>query len=126
MSTYPNSVAGSAAVWPSEILRQQGVVSYASLVDLARMQLGNSNVEICDACNTVNLGSAHCCKACLHKLPAYYAAREEAAPMPRMKADSLPLGRVMRVANRASFKDFAAFALVINLLIIAAECMPVA
>ena len=63
----------NAAIWLSDPWASQTAVTFASLVDLARIQFGAA-VEICDACNTVNLGAARYCKGCSHKLPAYYAS----------------------------------------------------
>lgn len=50
----------------------QPAVAFGTLVDLARLRLGISSVEICDACNTINIGSPRYCKGCWHKLPAFY------------------------------------------------------
>lgn len=49
-------------------------VAYASLIDLTRMSFAGRSApaECCDACSTVNLGSALICKGCNGKLPAYY------------------------------------------------------
>ena len=125
-----NEVAGRGAmsrpgIWLSEPAAARTGCSFASLVDLARMQFGTSQVEICDACNTVNLGSAHHCKGCAHKLPAYYAWCEEEPKLPRLEESTLPLHRKWSLANRTSFNDFAAFALVVNLLVMVAEFVPI-
>lgn len=119
-----HSMPGSAATWLSDPSASQTACTFASLVDLARMQFGVSSVEICDACNTINLGSAHHCKGCAHKLPGYYAACEAEPKLPRMAEASLPPRRSWSLVNRASFTDFAAFALVVNLLVMVAEFMP--
>src|SRR5689334_14656891 len=52
-------------------------VVFGSLIDLARVQTGDDTAEICEACSTINLGSARFCKGCAHKLPAYYASMDE-------------------------------------------------
>ena len=125
LSGIDHSLPGSAATWLSDPSASQTSCTFASLVDLARMQFGASSVEICDACNTVNLGSAHYCKGCAHKLPAYYAACEREPKLPRLEESSLPMRRTWSLVNRASFTDFAAFALVVNLLVMVAEFMPI-
>lgn len=57
-------------------------VAFGNLIDLARVQTGDANGEICEACSTINLGSARFCKGCAHKLPAYYSTMDadETAP----------------------------------------------
>lgn len=115
---------GRPGIWLSEPAVAHTGCSFASLIDLARMQFGSSQVEICDACNTVNLGSAHYCKGCAHKLPAYYASYEEDPKLPRLEESTLPLRRKWSLANRTTFNDFAAFALVINLVVMVAEFVP--
>jgi hypothetical protein len=111
----------SAAIWLSDPSASQTAVTFASLVDLARIQFGTSAVEVCDACNTVNLGAAQYCKGCSHKLPAYYAAREDDL---ELALPPSPPARTTGFASRAGFHDFAALALVINLLVMVAEFMP--
>jgi hypothetical protein len=49
-------------------------IAYGSLIDLAMLRTGTVSAEVCDACSTINLGSARFCKGCNHKLPAYYVA----------------------------------------------------
>lgn len=114
-----------AAIWLSDPLASQSGDAFASLVDLARLRFGASSFEICDVCNTVNLGSARFCKGCSHKLLAFYAACEDEPKLPDpYESPSLP-GRPSGIANRASFNDYAAFALVVNLLAVIAEFMPI-
>jgi len=50
-------------------------VAFGSLMDLALARTDLGSTEICEACSTVNRGPARFCKACSHKLPAFYAAR---------------------------------------------------
>jgi len=114
----------SAAIWMSDPSASQRAVAFASLVDLARIQFGASTVEICDACNTVNLGAANFCKGCAHKLPAYYAACEGDPELACPHEAALPRARAFGLPGRAAFPDFAAFALVVNLLVMVAEFMP--
>jgi hypothetical protein len=47
--------------------------AFGNLVDLARLRAGTAHAEVCDVCNTINMGSARLCKCCAHKLPAFYA-----------------------------------------------------
>ena len=55
------------------IVCASGEVAFGSLIDLAMLRTGAVSAEVCDACNTINLGSARLCKGCSHKLPAYYS-----------------------------------------------------
>ena len=57
-------------------------VAFGSLIDLAMVRTGARSAEICDACNTINLGSARVCKGCSHKLPAFYAERSATDTVP--------------------------------------------
>lgn len=106
----------AAAIWISDPLPTKSVVAFGNLVDLARRRLDTSSGEICDVCNTINFGRLHYCKGCSRKLPAFYAACEgEAQPrLPRLTSF---------IADRASLTDFAAFVLVVNLLVGVAEVM---
>ena len=113
-----------AAIWLSNPLASQKAVAFASLVDLARIQFGASSIEICDACSTVNLGAAHHCKGCSHKLPAYYAACEGGSELAGQQEPARPAGHENSFSGRGAFRDFAAFALVVNLLVMVAEFMP--
>ena len=93
----------------SDLVTSQSPTAFATLVDLARLRLGACSTEICDVCNTVNLGSRPFCKGCSHKLPAFYAhAQDEAQPSP---APEVPPR-----AKQFSAMDFAAF--VVALLLI--------
>jgi hypothetical protein len=49
-------------------------VAFGSLIDLAMLRTGAVSAEVCELCSTINLGSAHFCKGCNHKLTAYYVA----------------------------------------------------
>ena len=95
--------------------------AFGSLVDLARLQIGSPSAEICDACNTINIGSARHCKCCAHKLPAFYAALE--GPQ-----GSQPAGfswEKLGLSDRASVMDFAAFSVIINVLMVVTASIPV-
>jgi hypothetical protein len=48
--------------------------AFGNLIDLARLQAGTANAEVCEVCNTINMGSTRLCKCCAHKLPAFYAS----------------------------------------------------
>lgn len=125
MSMNPNALLESmpagrfhqkgTATWVSD--SGQPVQAFGSLMDLARLRFDASDAEICDVCNTINFGRANYCKACSHKLPAFYANCEDDLPPPPRRASAL--------ADRASLTDFAAFVLVVNLLVGIAEFMPI-
>ena len=83
-------------------------VAFGNLIDLAMLRTGAVSVEVCEACNTINLGAARFCKGCSHKLPAFY--REQPA-----SELTVPPGG-LRVAHRGWTWDLAAFWLVINSL----------
>ena len=100
----------------------QRAVAFGSLVDLARLQVGTPSVEICDACNTINMGSARLCKCCSHKLPASYAPTKDTTKGER--GTPLPWHSLAMV-NRASVMDFVAFAVVINLLVLITASIPI-
>ena len=109
--------AGTVATWASsDASASQPVLAFGNLVDLARLKFDTASAEICDVCNTINFSHAHHCKGCSHKLPAFYAAcAEEQEPL---------LPRTSFLRDRASLTDFAAFVLVVNLLVGIAEFMP--
>lgn len=48
--------------------------AFGNLIDLARLRAGTANAEVCEVCNTINMGSTRLCKCCAHKLPAFYAS----------------------------------------------------
>ena len=48
--------------------------AFGNLIDLARLRAGTDNAEVCEVCDTINMGSARLCKCCAHKLPAFYAS----------------------------------------------------
>jgi hypothetical protein len=96
-------------------------VAFGSLVDLARLQMGSGSVEICYACNTINMGAARSCKCCSHKLPAHYAAKEGTDALRRKLFPWHALG----MPAQASVMDFAAFSVVINLLVLITASIPI-
>ncbi len=78
----------AAASFPGPALSDS---AFGNLIDLARLQTsGWAHAEVCDVCNTINMGSAHLCKCCAHKLPAFYASEaleckmEGAPPRPHL------------------------------------------
>lgn len=77
------------------------------------------SAEICDACNTINMGAARTCKCCSHKLPAFYM---EADPKAEAKRTSPRSGIAPEWAWAV---DFAAFGLVINSLVIVTRFIPI-
>ena len=84
-------------------------VAFGSLIDLALLRTGAASGEVCEACNTINLGAARFCKGCSHKLPAFYGATPVGEPTP-------PLGGWGTTRGRGWTWDLAAFWLVINSL----------
>lgn len=85
--------------------------AFGSLIDLVRLQVGASSSEVCEACNTINMGSARFCKCCSHKLTGFYLA-SELGTVRASQWDGLAVPR------RASALDFVAFFVVINALVI--------
>ncbi|MDM0015483.1 hypothetical protein QTH87_23775 [Variovorax sp. J22P168] len=83
---------------------------FGSAIDLIRLRLGTGAPEVCEACSTLNMGSARFCKCCSHKLNGFYLARGLGA-VQASQWDELaaPL--------RASALDFAAFLVVIHSLV---------
>ena len=105
-------VLGDSATIPAD-------VAYASLFDLARLRAGAETAEICEACNTINIGFARFCKGCSHKLPAFYAAmRPDDGEPPARKLPALP--------EPARTWELAVFWLVVNSLSFIAATSPAA
>ena len=92
--------------------------AFGSLIDLLRLRIGVGSAEVCDACNTINIGSARYCKCCSHKLAGFYVAKG-LGTMPAPPWDGLA------VPQRASVLDFAAFFIVINSLVLVTSLIPV-
>ena len=84
-------------------------VAFGNLIDLAMLRTGAVSVEVCEACNTINLGAARFCKGCSHKLPAFYGATPAGEP-------SAPPDGWSAARRRGWTWDLAAFWLVINSL----------
>jgi hypothetical protein len=93
-------------------------VAFGNLIDLARVQTGMTSAEICEACSTINMGSARFCKCCSHKLPAFYASRNSGEQVPQSKPSRF-------IRKRAWAVDFVAFWVVINSLVIITKFIPV-
>ena len=104
----------TAAIVPVEPSRRPSDIAFGSIVDLARMQMPKPSAEVCDACNTINARSAHFCKCCSHKLPAFYAAGDRAKRR-RLIASIWP---ATAMPERAWAVDFLAFSVVIGSLIV--------
>ena len=92
--------------------------AFGSLIDLVRLRISASSAEVCDACNTINLGSARYCKCCSHKLAGFYVAKG-LGTMAAPQWDGLAMPR------RASALDFVAFFIVINSLVLVTSLIPV-
>ncbi len=101
------------------------VVAFGNLVDLARLQVGTPSAEICDACNTINMGSARYCKCCSHKLPAFYAAANKDHTKGLRGRDAILPWHLLGLQDRASLMDFAAFSVVINVLVVITAYNPI-
>jgi hypothetical protein len=114
----------TAAISPVEPAGASRALAFGSLVDLARMQIGTPSAEICDACNTINMGSARHCKCCSHKLPAFYAAAKDNAASVSLRDTVLPW-HSLGMPDRASVMDFAAFSVVINVLVLITASIPI-
>lgn len=85
-------------------------VIFGNLMDLALLRTGLGATEICEACSTINLGSARFCKGCSHKLAAFY--EDERAFEPTFLSGHPP-----PASSRAGRTwELSAFWLVINLL----------
>jgi hypothetical protein len=103
----------------------QSPVAFGNLADLARLQVGTASAEICDACSTINIGSARYCKCCSYKLPAFYASTEGGMKRLRMREATLLPWHSLGMPDRASVMDFAAFSVVINLLVVITASIPI-
>jgi hypothetical protein len=99
-------------------------IGFGNLVDLARLQVGAPSAEICDACNTINLGSARFCRCCSNKLAALDASPEESTGGVGLW-DALLQSRLLGLTDRASLMDFGAFSVVIYLLIVVTANIPI-
>ena len=120
----------------TELATSQSVIGFATLVDLARLRLGAPSSEICDVCNTINVGSRLYCKGCSHKLPAFYAqvqaadasagtgeSQIEGESDEEISAQSIAAPQTPPSSWRVSAMDFAAF--VVGLLLVwITEFMP--
>ncbi|WP_077000524.1 hypothetical protein [Variovorax sp. KK3] len=94
-------------------------VAFGSLIDLAMLRTGAVSAEVCEACSTINLGSARHCKGCHHKLPAFYASDVDDLPVMRQgAAPSMP--------RWARAWDLAAYWIVINSLVGVTVLVPLA
>ena len=111
------------AVFSASDPKAPSAIAFGNLVDLARLQVGTPSVEICDVCNTINKGSAHHCKCCSHKLQAFYAAPKESIKRLRLHGIAFPR-RLVAMPERAFLIDFAAFSVVINLLVVITAYIP--
>ncbi|OUM00116.1 hypothetical protein [Variovorax sp. JS1663] len=92
-------------------------VAFGSLLDLAMLRTGAVSAEVCEVCSTINLGSAHFCKGCNHKLPAYYVADLDDASVTKP-------GTGLARHGWARAWDLAAFWVVINSLAGATMLVP--
>ncbi|RST56266.1 hypothetical protein [Variovorax sp. MHTC-1] len=108
----------AAAVFVAETKAPSSSIAFGNLIDLARLQAGTTSAEICEACSTINMGSARFCKCCSHKLPAFYACRNSGEQVPQSKPSRF-------IRKRAWALDFVAFWVVINSLVIITKFIPI-
>jgi hypothetical protein len=108
----------AAAIFVTERRTASSSIAFGNLIDLARLQAGTTSAEICDACSTINMGTAQFCKCCSRKLPAFYAARNPGEQIPQPKPPR-------RVGKRAWVLDFLAFWVVINSLVVITKFIPI-
>ena len=99
---------GAAAIVFPEPQRPAATVAFGNLLDLARLRRATAEagveVEVCEACQTINAPHAYFCKGCDGKLPAYFAALDAGTLVaPPARASEDPEERRSR---------FAVFALV--------------
>jgi len=93
-------------------------VAFAGLIDLMRSRASEDCGEICEECKTLNRMRACYCKACAHKLPAYYASANVRAPMVLKQ-------RRERAGNRTVAWDLAAVWVVLSSLVLMTAFIPV-
>jgi hypothetical protein len=87
-------------------------VAFASLVDLVRSSARREQIgEVCEDCRTLNRRGAYYCKACLHKLPAYYDSADAWVPLLIWRRRAFEEGRT-------GAWDFAAVWVVLSLLVL--------
>jgi len=75
-------------------------IAFGDLLDLAPWR-SQSPRSVCEACQTINLGSRRYCKGCTGKLPAYYATNGPTASQPTNTQGGSPL-QARRVPTMAS------------------------
>ncbi|MBT2325657.1 hypothetical protein J7E62_25315 [Variovorax paradoxus] len=108
----------TASAFPAEPAAASSDIAFGNIFDLARLRAGTTSAEICEACNTINMGSARFCKGCSHKLPAFYGVENARKTVPPTKLSRL-------LPDRAWALDFAAFWLVINSLVVVTKFIPI-
>lgn len=92
-------------------------VAFGNLIDIAVLRTGAVSAEVCEACSTINLGSARFCKGCNLKLPAYYLGDLDDASLAK---PGIGLAR----HGWARTWDLAAFWVVMNALAGATALVP--
>lgn len=70
--------------------RESTADAFGSLFDLARLKAGKAHADVCEHCNTLNMGRARLCKCCAHKLPAFYASASPRRRPVRAASPNLP------------------------------------
>lgn len=72
--------------------RENTADAFGNLIDLARLRTGSAHAEVCEFCNTINMGAARTCKCCARKLPAFYGS--ESACLMAVRTGSPSLARL--------------------------------
>ena len=89
-------------------------VAFASLVGLVR---SSGSGQVCEDCQTLNRRGAWYCRACLHKLPAYYESADAEVPLSIWRRRALE-------DDRAGAWDLAAVWVVLSLLVLITAFKP--
>ena len=108
------------AVVMSTSLNAGPAIAFGDLLDLARFHKEIFPNEICDVCQTINLGSRRFCKGCTGRLPAYYATSD--ATSGAVAALQQPVSRARLQARRPPLASACLGALV--LVVAAAAGLP--
>ena len=94
-------------------------IAFGGLFDLMRFPAGApQDSEVCEDCKTLNRRGACYCKACMHKLPAYYASAGSHTPFVIWR-------RREREERRTSAWDLAAVWVVLTSLVVMTAYIPV-
>ncbi|MBO9512639.1 MAG: hypothetical protein J7549_00865 [Variovorax sp.] len=94
-------------------------VAFGGVFDLMRSpNRAAQRAEICEACRTLNRRGACYCKACMHKLPAYYVSENPRTPLVLRR-------RHEREDSRSGAWDLAAVWVVLSSLVLMTAFIPI-